>query len=396
MLIMKILFALLIIVCAVFYILYIWDFSLILLIVICSVPVLMFTSLLITKKMLSVDYAVKSRTAAKQEPFDVQLCVSNRSIFPVGKAEAIVEYFNIFNNQVNYIELHFPIQARNEQRLTFKLSSRFCGKIRIRSAYVTIYDPLRLFKFKVGKNIGADIVILPEGHDINGIVVSNDRFNDESSIFSEYKPGDDPSEVFDLREYNAGDKLSCIHWKLTSKRDEFIVKDYSQPVDSPAAIFLNLRCTEESEYTLPIFDTLIEAFVSLSQLYIENEHQHTLIYFNPREKQFVQRLINGIDSLASAVNELILTFSEEFYAESPEPFFVNNNYGWASFTFITADEDNRLLEHIDNELDADIKNVLKIVKSAEAADETDEIYSSVNIIPVVIGRISSSVRDIEL
>ena len=101
MLIMKILFALLIIVCAVFYILYIWDFSLILLIVICSVPVLMFTSLLITKKMLSVDYAVKSRTAAKQEPFDVQLCVSNRSIFPVGKAEAIVEYFNIFNNQVN-------------------------------------------------------------------------------------------------------------------------------------------------------------------------------------------------------------------------------------------------------------------------------------------------------
>lgn len=393
MLIMKFLFALLIIICAVFYILYIWDFSLILLIVICSVPILMFTMLFITKKLLSVEFAVKSRTAAKQEPFEVQLCISNRSIFPVGKAEAIVEYFNIFNNQVNCIELHFPVQARNDQRLTFKLSSRFCGKIKIRSAYITIYDPIRLFKCKVGKNIGAEIVILPEGHDINGIVVSSDRLNDESSVFSEYKPGDDPSEVFDLREYNAGDKLSRIHWKLTSKRDEFIVKEYSQPVDSPAAVFLNLRCTEESEYTLPIFDTLVEAFVSLSQFYIENEHQHTLIYFNFHEKQFVQREISGMDSLAAAVNELLLTFSEDFYAESPEPFFVNNSSGWASFTLITAEADNCLLEQIDNELDADIKNVLKIVKSA---DETDESCSSVNIVPVVIGRISSSVRDIEL
>ena len=43
----KILFIFLILVCAAFYILYIWDFALILLIVMVALPILMFISLLV-------------------------------------------------------------------------------------------------------------------------------------------------------------------------------------------------------------------------------------------------------------------------------------------------------------------------------------------------------------
>lgn len=225
MFLVKILFLLLIIVCSAFYILYIWDFSLVLLVVIISVPVMMFLMLFITKKMTSVSFAVKDKNSAKNEPFDIQLCVKNRSIFPIGKAEALIEYYNIFNNQINAIELHFPIQPRNTQNLTFQLSSKFCGVINIRSAYITIYDPLRIFKFRIGKNISENIVILPEGHDIGAALSSNDRINDESPIYSDSKPGDDPSEVFDLRDYCPGDKLNRIHWKISSKREDFVVKE---------------------------------------------------------------------------------------------------------------------------------------------------------------------------
>lgn len=397
MVLTKILFAVLIIVCAAFYVLYIWDFSLILLVVIASVPIIMFVMLLITKKMLSVEFAVKNRSAAKNEPFDIQLCLENRSIFPVGKAEAIIEYYNIFNNQINNIELHFPIQPRNSQRLTFQLSSKFCGIIKIRSAYITIFDPLRIFKFKLGKNICQNIAILPEGHDISGIISSSDRPNDESSVYSEYRPGDDPSEVFDLREYGQGDKLSRIHWKLSSKKDEFIVKEYSLPVDSPAAVFLDLQCNENSEYTLPIYDTLLESLVSVSQLLLENERIHTIIYYDSSEKQFSELTVDSTDALVSAVGKIIFSLSDDLYAKPPEQYFSENpSDGWVSFTLLTAEQSDRTLSLIDEEIDSYIKNVIAVVKNNEDAASLDKSYSSLSITPVVIGRITSSVRDIEM
>ena len=37
----------------------------------------------------------------------------------------------------------------------------------------------------------------------------------ESDSYSTIKGGDDPSEVFAIREYREGDRLQRIHWKLS-------------------------------------------------------------------------------------------------------------------------------------------------------------------------------------
>lgn len=235
---------------------YLWDFALVLLITVIAVPIVMLISVLIARKSIDIELAVKNDTALKKEDFSVQLGVTNRSIFPIGKAEAYIEYSNLFSNEVNDFSLLMPIQSRNSQNISFRLSSKYCGIVQIKCAYINIYDPLRIFRFKVGKNISTEVIVMPEGYEISGHVCSTDRVNEESNTFSEYKPGDDPSEIFDLRGYNQGDKLNRIHWKLSSKRDEFIVKDYSLPIDIPCMLFLNLQVG--LEYRLPLYDTLIE------------------------------------------------------------------------------------------------------------------------------------------
>lgn len=397
MVLTKIFFFILLIICIVFYILYIWDFSLVLLIVIAAIPAVMFVSLLYAKKNIIVEFAVKEKTAAKNENFSIQLCVNNKSFIPIGKAEAIIEYYNFFNKQINSFELHFPIQQRNSQRITFQLSSKFCGTVNVRTAYVSIYDPLRIFRFKVGKNISESIAILPEGHDISGFVNQTSRMNEESSVYSEHRPGDDPSEVFDLREYNLGDKLNRIHWKLSSKKDEFIVKDYSFPVDSPSMLFLDLTFNENSEYTLPVFDTLAEVLVSLSQFMIENERIHDIVYYNSARKRFEKKTITDFDSLGAAVSDMIFSLTDSLNAESPEAYFTENaDLSLASFTYITAEKNRRILSYIDENIDSDSKNAVIVVKDGECDISDICTYSNINAIPVIIGRITSSVKDIEL
>ncbi|MDE5583792.1 MAG: DUF58 domain-containing protein [Ruminococcus sp.] len=397
MILTKIFFLILIIICIFFYILYVWNFSLILLVIFTVLPVVMFITTLITKHLIKTDFAVQSKTTPKNSAFPVQLCVTNRSIFPVGKAEAHIEYYNIFNNQINEFELLFPIQARNTQRITFQINSRYCGILKIRSAYINIYDPLRIFRFRTGKNISAEIAVMPEIHDVSGSIVYTDRENEESSVFSENKAGDDPSEIFDLRDYTEGDKINRIHWKLSSKRDEFIVKDYSLPVDVPCMLFINLKCYEDSEYTLPVFDTLVETLMSISQFLIENERIHTIVYYNATLKEFSEITVTSEEILASAVHNLILSVNDNLYCELPERYFqINSNISLSSFTFITSVPGTPVLHYIEENIDADIRNAVIVVKSPESAVEVCGGFSELNTIPVVIGRITQSVRDIEL
>jgi len=397
MFIMKLLFLLLIIICAVFYIMYLWDFALILLIIMIALPIAMFLIAFITSRMMSVSFNMLEESAVKNENFPVQLCIRSRSPFPVGKAEAHIEYYNVFNNQINVFELFLPIQAMNSQSVTFKLSSKYCGIIKIRCAFIRITDPLRIFSFKVGKNLRAEIPVLPESREISGEVYYSDRVNEESSVFSEHKPGDDPSEVFDLRGYNPGDKLNRIHWKLSSKKDEFIVKDYSLPVDIPSVIFLDLRCYEDNEYTLPVFDTLAETLISISQFMLENERVHTVVYYNSMEKEFEEVQITDLESLTETVKRIILSINDNLYCQSPDVYLSDHGeLSLSSFTFITSSKGTEVLEYIDENVDADIRNAVIVVSSSEEADEISTAYSDIHVTPVVIGRITASIKEIEL
>ena len=397
MLPMKIFFAVLIIVCAVFYVMYLWDFALVLFIIMLAMPIFMFIFGYAAKKKMKVEFSLSENSVMKNQEFPVRLNIENGSIFPIGKAEAVIEYYNVFNNQIHSFKLLMPVQAKNDQSVSFKLSSKFCGIVKIRCAYVNVFDPLRLFRFRTGKNTGTEIAVIPEGHDITGNISYTDRVNEESDKFSDVQAGDDPSEVFDLRGYIAGDKLNRIHWKLSSKKDEFIVKEYSLPVDVPSVIFLNLRCYEDSEYTLPIFDTLMETFISISKFMLENERAHTVIYFNENQGFFTERTVSDTGELAEVVSELIFSISDNLYCELPEVYFSENpNLSLSSFTFVTSVPDTEILSYIDENIDADFKNAAVVVKNYDEAAKIGNRYSEIREIPVVIGRVSTSIKDIEL
>lgn len=397
MLLTKILFIVLILICAAFYILYIWDFALVLLIVMIILPILMYVTTWITKRNISVDFAVKEKNSSKNKDFSVQLVVNNDSIFPIGKAEAHIIYYNVFSNQTSAFDLYLPIQPRNSQRITFQLRSKFCGIIKIKTSYLNIYDPLRIFKFRTGKNISTEVVIMPEGHEVSGIVHYSDRVNEESDIFSEYRPGDDPSEVFDLREYNPGDKLNRIHWKLSSKKNEFIVKEYSLPIDVPCSLFLDLKCYKDNDLTLPVFDTLIETFLSISQFLLDNERCHSVTFYNAAQNCFSEYDIRDGADLIAVIRNIISSINDNMFSHSPKQYFTeNDSLSFASFTYISSFADQSVLGDIDENVDADFKNAVIVVDSAEEVSDMSVSFSSLNVIPVVVGKISASIKDIDI
>ncbi len=395
MIIMKILFLILITASIFFRILYIWDFSIVLLVISCVIPIFLFIWVTYLKYALKINFSVSEKTAEKGQPFTVTLNVENKSIFPVPKAEAVIEYQNTINGDINTVELYFPIQSRNCQKIDFQLTSKFCGKIKIRTDFVMIYDPIRLFKANTARNIQTEITIMPAYQEINGYISDSCYMDEESSKFSQTKQGDDPSEVFDFHEYRTGDKPSRIHWKLSSKKDEFIVKELSMPINEKTILFADTRCYENSEYTLPVFDTIMETLMSVSVFLLENEHPHYIISYDSKSGKFTDTYIDDVKTLCNfmfnAVNNSDIRYNKnpvaEFFAEC-------SDISCSSFTCISHEADTETMMYINQNVSSGIKNLVYVSGNSDEKNIPD--FEEINIIPVTAGKIPQSVTGIEL
>ncbi|MDO4459169.1 MAG: DUF58 domain-containing protein [Clostridia bacterium] len=159
-----------------------------------------------------------------------------------------------------------------------------CGMVEISLSPSKLRDSLGLFSFRVFKkanSVSAVITVLPKITDIPvKISGSTANYFSNTEAYSTEKPGDDPSEVFDTREYRAGDSLRAIHWKQTARTGELVVKEFGLPIESSAAIIYN--CTDNLSDCMNFITSLSLALLNEEcphKIYykIKDEETHTFI-----------------------------------------------------------------------------------------------------------------------
>lgn len=65
------------------------------------------------------------------------------------------------------------------------------------------------------------------------------NFYGDADVYDDFQSGNDKSEVFDVREFREGDRMQSIHWKLSAKSEELLVREDSQPLACPLVFFLD-------------------------------------------------------------------------------------------------------------------------------------------------------------
>jgi len=88
----------------------------------------------------------------------------------------------------------------------------------------------------------------------------------ESFRYSGARPGDDPGETFDIREYQEGDSIRQIHWKLTGKLDKMMIRQRSFPVDDTVLILAEPFLKEKAP---AVAQTLGEVFAAVLNSFLE-------------------------------------------------------------------------------------------------------------------------------
>ena len=59
--------------------------------------------------------------------------------------------------------------------------------------------------------------------------------------------GQDVSEIFDIRDYQDGDNLRAIHWKLSGKQDKLLVREFGEASSFDTLILFQIALTGQEE-----------------------------------------------------------------------------------------------------------------------------------------------------
>ncbi len=226
----KLVYAVLLVILVLFFILYRGVLSLQLLVFGLIFPLTVRILLTVQRLGISVRLNKPDAPACKGEPFEWVIRISSNSRIPTAYAVLELEYSSSMTARAQQLMLELPVTGEKTQYLRLKFRTVTSGTMSLRLKSLTVYDVFRLFSSKLRLNTQQQVFILPAVPQFFEEWEPDISVSDDNSEFSKVKPGDDPSEIFDLHQYREGDLISRVHWKLSSKLDDLMVKEYSLPV----------------------------------------------------------------------------------------------------------------------------------------------------------------------
>lgn len=330
---MKIVYLILIFSAAVFHVLYKGDLSFVLLAFLLALPVVLYAALAVGSAFLRITVYCDSSVTEREKPASVKINIRNGFFFPVSSCEIKARYSVSAPFEDGTPVTHtaaVPLGGRASETLSLNFLPNHCGTVSIRIGYARLHDLMGIASLRKKIDFRTEITVLPRVFPIDAAVKNDSVYSAESNSFSKEKPGDDPSEIFMLREYRDGDRNNLIHWKLSSRSGNggnLIVRELSKPVGSKILLIPDLGGCK----TAVAADRILETAAAVSGFLAENGIVHSVAVFCS-DCTFKAAEITGMDSfyselaaISQEIKRLEYESSAAYIMEISDGTYIANN-----------------------------------------------------------------------
>lgn len=254
-------------------------------------------SLLLRRHSLQVSLEVPVGMAESGGDTLVKLNVRNKGFFAVARTRIQLVVRDSMRGKKRKYWMTLPAIPRGESEFIRSVVFYGTGNYEVQLRCMRIYDMTGLLHVDLRARSMGQVQVLPRLHDVAVRLTSAiQNFYGESDVYDEHSPGYDNSELFQVREYRAGDRLQNVHWKLTAKQDEIMVKEHSLPKACPVLLFLNYRPRFGRKERLRLL-SFLEVAASLSFSIMDAGCPHYVVWYDAVEKDVMRLRIDEEESL---------------------------------------------------------------------------------------------------
>lgn len=243
----------------------------------------------LARRKVNVKLSVKKDVAEQKENLPIQISVENQSMFPI-IAKIIVTYRYVADSKVQKISYPVRLDGKKSIILDSSLTGENCGKLQIGISRIKVFDMWGFFSFTRREKESQSILIMPKPYPVNLTVSSRTKwFPIDGESYARDRSGDDSAEIYEVREYRAGDRMQKVHWKLSAKEDDLYIKEFSYPLG--AAVVLMLEEGKKTSGRQSAENLFIPSVISISRALLEQECAHYIVWREKKEEKIQRRLI---------------------------------------------------------------------------------------------------------
>lgn len=249
----------------------------------------------------------------KGETAYLTLRIKNPLQIPFASAMATLSFHSEFYGGMQEETHVLSLRSHFDNPLTFPVVLTKSGMYEASVPLLQGYDYLHLFHFKKALDLHAQIRVFPNtqpAEERHEALYSEgfDEFEESS------KSGNVSSNVTDIREYQPGDRLQKIHWKLSSKIDKLMVKENESTSTNEFFLLMELfqpkeeDCGTDEDLRNALDHSLDEAWALALEL-IQAGEIFTFAIYSLSLEDFITTIIRSKEDLENA-------FTESYYQPS--------------------------------------------------------------------------------
>ena len=215
------------------------------------------------------------RSCVVDSPLVLRMTLDRPALFR-GRVELVFSARNLLTGALTTYPVSLAPAAGRPAEFNLELDSSICGARVIALDTARLVDEMGFTSLALdGVSYRETFTVYPQVVDIQVDPRQSASASLEGVSYDPHRSGQDPSEVFDLRSYREGDSVRSIHWKLSTRFDDVLVREASRPQDHAIAILFGIFAHdfEESERLQVLSAALgLTASVSLSLMRLGYHH----------------------------------------------------------------------------------------------------------------------------
>lgn len=244
------------------------------------------------------------------------------------------------------------LAGRTANVIKIPMTARYSGTAHIMIKRVTLTDYLGIFAFRLkvpADELDFTVSVYPNIPDVEAQTDFLKTTNKFSSDDDEEEESDEISLTltglpgYDHRQYYPGDPIKRINWKLSSKRDIYMIRLDEQIRGAGQMFFLDCPVCDENEHILSVRDNIIEGALTMFMMIVREGREAT--FFFPADGLWLSNDIHDQKDVFR-LQELLSRFSP---SEPPTPVpaeITNAGKTPIVFSAATAEQQTGLLRAV--------------------------------------------------
>lgn len=224
----------------------------------------------------------------------VQVKLKKRGFLACFRVKIALEVKNSFGQGRSRVWLKLSKVLPGENIAEYSMTFEGAGCYEVCLSRCRVYDLTGMFAWPKRMKGSRSIQVLPEIREVGVVLTEPVRnFFGDADVYDEERAGHDNSEIFQIRPFMAGDKVQSIHWKLSARTDELMVKESSLPKACPVVFLVGFSHKTHGKGTAGGF---LEIVASVSFSLMDAGCPHYVAWFEEQTGEITRLRVDDEES----------------------------------------------------------------------------------------------------